>query len=112
MEMNKKELVETLTRGRNSAKKLQNLLLDQKVNDHGDELLVASAAHDLVTQISQSFYGGLLVLNSCNSGELTRVPVTTQLTCSGDQMLQEVNSGNTKKTPPVKGRRGCYKRRY
>ncbi|KAK1409273.1 hypothetical protein QVD17_35799 [Tagetes erecta] len=102
MEMNKqKELIETLTRGRNCAKKLQNLLHnDQKVvNDDDDGLLV----FDLVTQISQSFYGGLLVLNASNSGEL--------ITCSGhDKMLSEVNSGNNK-TPPVKGRRGCYKRR-
>ncbi|KAJ0466034.1 putative transcription factor WRKY family [Helianthus annuus] len=88
MDINKKELVETLTRGRNSAMKLQNLLI-QKDND--DELVCVD---DLVTEISQSFYGGLLVLNACNSGD----------------PMPEVHTG---KTPALasKGRRGCYKRR-
>ncbi|KAI3793149.1 hypothetical protein L1987_35764 [Smallanthus sonchifolius] len=110
MEINKKELVETLTKGRNSAKKLQNLLR-QKVKDDG---LVS--VDDLVKEISQSFYGCLSVLNSCNSGEISRVPVSAHLNsaCSGDQ-TPEVYSGNTGKniTPALaqKGRRGCYKRR-
>ncbi|KAI3800031.1 hypothetical protein L1987_35338 [Smallanthus sonchifolius] len=105
MEINKKELVESLTRGRNSAKKLQNLLR-QKVKDDG---LVS--VDDLVKEISQSFNGCLLVLNSCNSGELCRVPVSAHLNsaCSGDQ-IPEVYSGNTGKLA-LKGRRGCYKRR-
>ncbi|KAI3800030.1 hypothetical protein L1987_35337 [Smallanthus sonchifolius] len=106
--INKEELVETLTKGRNSAKKLQNLLR-QEVNDDG---LVS--VDELVSEISQSFYGGLLVLNSCNSGELSRVPVSARpnSACSGDQ-TPEVFTGDTGKTPApaVKGRRGCYKRR-
>ncbi|XP_076896643.1 putative WRKY transcription factor 70 [Bidens hawaiensis] len=92
MDINKKDLVETLTKGRDSAKKLQNLL-SQKVDDDG-----LASVGDLVTKISQSFYGGLLVLNSSNSGEFSRVPVSSP--CSGDQILA-----------PAKGRRGCYKRR-
>lgn len=93
MDINKKELVETLTKGRDSAKKLQNLL-SQKVDDDG-----SASVGDLVTEISQSFYGSLLVLNSPNSGEFSRVPVSSP--CSGDQIQT-----------PAKGRRGCYKRRY
>ncbi|KAI3793150.1 hypothetical protein L1987_35765 [Smallanthus sonchifolius] len=105
--INKKELVETLTKGRNSAKKLQNLLR-QEVHEHDDGLV---SVDDLVSEISQSFYGGLLVLNS---GELTRVPVRARPTsaCSSDKTPQ-VFTGDTGKTPAsaVKGRRGCYKRR-
>ncbi|KAJ0466033.1 putative transcription factor WRKY family [Helianthus annuus] len=89
MDINKKELVETLTRGRNSAKKLQNLLIQK---DNVDNLVCVD---DLVAEISQSFYGGLLVLNACNSG---------------DQMT-EVHTGKTPEPPASKGRRGCYKRR-
>ncbi|XP_076916730.1 WRKY DNA-binding transcription factor 70-like [Bidens hawaiensis] len=92
MDINKKELVETLTKGRDSAKKLQNLL-SHKVDDDG-----LASVGDLVTEISQSFYGGLLVLNSSNSGEFSRVPVNSP--CSGDQIVAL-----------AKGRRGCYKRR-
>ncbi|XP_076948437.1 putative WRKY transcription factor 70 [Bidens hawaiensis] len=92
MDINKKELVETLTKGRDSAKKLQNLL-SQKVDDDG-----SASVGDLVTEISQSFYGSLLVLNSPNSSEFSRVPVSSP--CSGDQI-----------PTPAKGRRGCYKRR-
>ncbi|KAD7480302.1 hypothetical protein E3N88_03438 [Mikania micrantha] len=100
MELNKKQLVETLSRGRNSAKKLQNLLR-QKLNDDG---LVS--VDDLVSEISQSFYCGLLVLNSCDSGELSRVPVSAH--------LSSACTGNTRRKTPapnVKGRRGGYKRR-
>ncbi|KAI7749302.1 hypothetical protein M8C21_023637, partial [Ambrosia artemisiifolia] len=106
MDMKKKELVETLTKGRNSAKKLQDILRHHKDNDDG---LVC--VDDLVTEISQSFYGGLLVLNSSNSGEVSRVPVSTHLSsaCLGNQR-PEVYTGKTPK-PAVKGRRGCYKRR-
>ncbi|MFS8013232.1 putative transcription factor WRKY family [Helianthus anomalus] len=106
MDINKEELVETLTRGRNSAKKLQNLLT-QKVNDDG-----LASVDDLVTEIAQSFYGGLLVLNSSNSGEVSRVPVSSHAissACSGDQR-PEVHSGKTPASV-AKGRRGCYKRR-
>ncbi|KAJ0487616.1 putative transcription factor WRKY family [Helianthus annuus] len=105
MDINKKELVETLTKGRNSAKKLQNLLT-QKVNDDG---LVS--VDDLVTEISQSFYGGLLVLNSSNSGEVSRVPVSSHAissACSDDQ-IPKVHTGKTPE-PVAKGRRGGYKR--
>lgn len=86
MERNKQKLVETLTRGRNSAKRLQNILR-RKVNDDG---LVS--VDDLVTEIQESFYGGLLVLGSCNSSDLCRVPVSSY--------------------PVKEQRRGCYKRRY
>ncbi|KAJ0471014.1 putative transcription factor WRKY family [Helianthus annuus] len=106
MDINKKELVETLTKGRNSAKKLQNLLT-QKVNDDG-----LASVDDLVTEISQSFYGGLLVLNSSNSGEVSRVPVSSHAissACSGDQ-IPEVHTGKTPASV-AKGRRGGYKRR-
>ncbi|KVI09992.1 DNA-binding WRKY [Cynara cardunculus var. scolymus] len=108
MERNKKKLVETLTRGRNSAMRLQNLLR-QKVHDDG---LVS--VDDLVTEISRSFSGSLLVLNSCNSGKFCGVPVNPHLglACSLNR-VPEVYSGNTAKNPAqtTKERRGCYKRR-
>nr|GEX03414.1 probable WRKY transcription factor 70 [Tanacetum cinerariifolium] len=88
MEVNKKKLVETLIKGRNSAKKLQTLL-HQKVHEH-DELV------SVVDEISESFYHGLSVLT----------PTSTHLSLACDLVFHG-------KPPPLatKERRGCYKRR-
>ncbi|KAK9061007.1 hypothetical protein SSX86_018187 [Deinandra increscens subsp. villosa] len=95
MEKNKKQLIETLSRGMDSAKKLQNLLHHKSPNIINDDGLLVSV-DDLANEISQSFYRSLLVLNSCNSG---RLPVTA---------AGHLNSGDQ---PAVKRRRGSYKRR-
>ncbi|KAJ9539863.1 hypothetical protein OSB04_026369 [Centaurea solstitialis] len=105
MENNNKKLVETLTRGRNSAMRLQKLLR-RKVHDDG---LVS--IDDLVMEISRSFSGSLLVLNSCNSGKFCGVPVNSHV--GSFDRLPEVYSGNGVKNPAhtTKERRGSYKRR-
>ncbi|GJV39484.1 probable WRKY transcription factor 70 [Tanacetum coccineum] len=90
MEVNKKKLVETLIKGRNSAKRLQTLL-HQKVSD--DELV---SVDGLVDEISESFYDGLSVLT----------PTSTHLSLACDHVF------HGKPPPPAnKERRGCYKRR-
>ena len=91
MEINKKKLVETLTKGRNSAKRLQTLL-HQKVND--DELVLVDG---LMNEISESFYHGLLVLT----------PTSTHLGLACNQACH-----GKPPAPVIKERRGSYKRRY
>ncbi|KAI3757770.1 hypothetical protein L6452_05313 [Arctium lappa] len=100
---NNKRLIGELIRGRDSTKKLQNLLR-RKTEDDG-----TVSAEDLVMKILGSFSDSLSVLTSCTSGES---PTTTYVgsACSGDRTL---DSGESQKNPApvVKDRRGCYKRR-
>ncbi|KAJ9546212.1 hypothetical protein OSB04_025919 [Centaurea solstitialis] len=96
----KKALIRELIKGRDSTKKLLNLLRRNNLND---------SAEDLVVKILRSFSDSLSVLNSCNSGD--SYPVSA---CSGDRRF---DSGQSKRKPApapapvVKDRRGCYKRR-
>ncbi|KAJ0525683.1 putative transcription factor WRKY family [Helianthus annuus] len=96
----KKRLICELIRGRDSTKKLQNLLR-RKVVDGGPE-----SAEDLVMKILGSFSDSLSTLTSWNSGELCPVPAPAT---SSDGRTW--NSGQSEKKPAVKDRRGCYKRR-
>ncbi|KAL4556972.1 hypothetical protein LXL04_035142 [Taraxacum kok-saghyz] len=103
---NKKRLMAELIRGRDSTKKLQNLLR-RKINDDG-----SVSADDLVMKILGSFSDSLSVLSSCGSGVPCPIPVSTYVgsACSGDGTC---DSGESEKKPAtvVKDRRGCYKRR-
>nr|WCL15228.1 WRKY6532 [Atractylodes chinensis] len=94
---NKKRLIGELIRGRDSTKKLQNLL-----RRHDGSV----SAQDLVMQILGSFSDSLSVLSFSDSCPLS---ATTFLgsPCSDDRTL---DSAKTEKKP-VKDRRGCYKRR-
>lgn len=105
MEKNKKSLNETLVSGRDSAKKLQDLLRRRVFNDG------SVSVDDLVMEILGSFSDGLLLLSSCESGEFSSVPASPHvgLTCADDKILA-VKTGK-KPAPTVKERRGCYKRR-
>ncbi|MFS7969003.1 putative transcription factor WRKY family [Helianthus anomalus] len=96
----KKRLISELIRGRDCTKKLQNLLR-RKVVHGGPE-----SAEDLMMKILGSFSNSLSMLSSWNSGELCPAPVPTT---SSDGRTWE--SGESEKTPAVKDRRGCYKRR-
>ena len=106
---NNKRLIGELIEGRDSTKKLQNLLRRKTQNDG------SVSAEDLVMKILRSFSDSLSVLTSCTSGESYQVSATTTYVgspCSGDRTL---DSGESKKKPKpapvVKDRRGCYKRR-
>lgn len=110
MEKNKKRLSETLVRGRDSTKKLQDLLRRRVYNDGS---VSVSDEDSLLMEILGSFSGGLSLLRSFDSGEFSGVPASPQagLTYSGDgDYLPEVNAGK-KPATAVKERRGCYKRR-
>lgn len=108
MEMNNNILVETLIRGRNSARRLQNLVC-RKAQEDG-----SVSADDLVTEISNSFANGLLLLNPCGSKEICRVEMSPDegLARSVDRP-SEVLTGNNELIPPplVNQGRGRYKRK-
>lgn len=104
---NNKRLIGELIKGRDSTKKLQNLLR-RRTEDDG-----SVSAEDLVMKILGSFSDSLSVLTSCNSGESCLVSATTTYmgsACSGDRALDSGES-EKKPAPAVKDRRGCYKRR-
>ena len=106
MEENKKRMMETLIRGRNSAKKLQNLLLGE-VKDDG-----SVSVDNLMMEMLESFYGSLSMLSSCNPDGFSRVPACSHsgnFTCFANR-APEVYNGK-KLAPAVKKGRGCYKRR-
>lgn len=106
MENNMNVLVKTLIRGRDYAKRLQNLLRQTGNNDG------SVSVDELVIEISKSFAESLSVLNSCGFGEIYDPSVG--LTCSSDQQ-SEVITGNSEKillTPLAKESRGSYKKRY
>lgn len=109
MDKNKKKLVETLTRGRNSAKRLQNLLRRKADNDG------SVSVDNLVMEVLGSFASGLSVLNSFQySGDFYRVPASplVDLDCSVDRVPEFFSGEPGKNEPPgVRQRRGCYKRR-
>ncbi|XP_024982233.1 probable WRKY transcription factor 70 [Cynara cardunculus var. scolymus] len=106
MEENKKSLMETLLRGRNSAKTLQSLLLEN-VKDEG-----SVSVDDLVMELLGSFYTCLSMVNTCNSNKISRVS-----TCSRMGNLARIANwplkvyNGSKPAPVVKKGRGCYKRR-
>ncbi|KAJ9539814.1 hypothetical protein OSB04_026320, partial [Centaurea solstitialis] len=97
MEDNKKRMMESLIRGRNSAKKLQNLFLGE-VKDDG-----SVSVDDLMMDMTESFHGSLSMLTSCNSNGFSRVSA-----CS--HRPPGVYNGK-KPAMAVKKGRGCYKRR-
>ncbi|XP_076884022.1 WRKY DNA-binding transcription factor 70-like [Bidens hawaiensis] len=105
MEENKERLIETLIRGRDSASRLQKLLR-RKVNVDGSVLV-----KDLLTEILESFSGGLSMLNSSDSAEICAVPASPgQVLGFPVIQIPDVLTGK-RPVPPVKERRGCYKRR-
>ncbi|MFS7958365.1 putative transcription factor WRKY family [Helianthus anomalus] len=99
MEENKDRLIETLTRGRDSAQRLQSFLR-LRVNVDG-----SVPVKDLLAEILESFSGGLSMLNYTDSGEISRVPASPTVF-----QVPDVCTGK-KPAPVVKERRGCYKRR-
>ncbi|KAI3800032.1 hypothetical protein L1987_35339 [Smallanthus sonchifolius] len=106
MEQNNNRLMEALIRGRDSTKKLQNLLR-RKVNLDGPIL-----AEDLLNEILGSFSGGISMLNSSVSGETYGFPATPHMGCLASPVDRTPEVHTRKKpTPAVKERRGCYKRR-
>ncbi|KAI3793147.1 hypothetical protein L1987_35762 [Smallanthus sonchifolius] len=105
MEQNNNILMETLIRGLDSTKKLQNLLR-RKVNLDGP-----ISAEDLLNEILRSFSGGISMLNSSVSGETYGFPATPHMgLASPVDRIPEVHT-RKKPAPAVKERRGCYKRR-
>ncbi|KAI3519659.1 hypothetical protein L1887_08874 [Cichorium endivia] len=106
MDKSKEKLVETLISGRNSAKRLQNLLR-RKVDNDG-----SVSVDNLVMEVMGSFAGSLSVLNSFHWGEFYGVPVSPRvdLACSVDR-VPEFYSGETGKNraPGGRQRRGSYK---
>ncbi|KAJ9539813.1 hypothetical protein OSB04_026319 [Centaurea solstitialis] len=111
MEENKKRMVETLIRGRNSTRKLQNLFLG-KVKDDG-----SVSVDNLMMEMLGSFYGSLSLYSSCNSNSFsTSVPLSSPMAnlASFSHRPPEVCNGKKPAPPPapaIKKGRGCYKRR-
>ncbi|GJS66369.1 probable WRKY transcription factor 70 [Tanacetum coccineum] len=101
MERDNKKLIETLVRGKSSAKALKNLIRKKLVNGNG-----SGRFDDLLVDILGSFSGGLLMLGACDSGEISGgAPASPPV-----DPVPEVYSGK-KPAPVAKERRGCYKRR-
>ncbi|GJR97724.1 probable WRKY transcription factor 70 [Tanacetum coccineum] len=113
MEKDNNILVQTLVRGRDSAKRLQNMLCGETNDDH-----VSVSVDDLLTEVSESFASGLSMLSTSRSevhqgsevlkGNSEKTPTLGQ-SFSADSNL----SRNNEKTPLVlvKQGRGQYKRK-
>lgn len=99
MEKNKQILIETLMKGRDSTKKLQNLRR-RKVCTDG-----SVSVDDLLIEILESLTAGLSMLKSCDTGEICGSP--------GSPHVVDIPELYTGKKPVtgVKEKRGCYKRR-
>ncbi|KAI7749309.1 hypothetical protein M8C21_023644 [Ambrosia artemisiifolia] len=95
-----KLLMETLIRGRDSTARLQSLL---RRKDDLDQGLVS--ADDLLTEILGTFTSGISMLNYSGFPASSCVGLGSPV-----EKTPEVYSGK-KPAPPVKERRGCYKRR-
>ncbi|KAI7729368.1 hypothetical protein M8C21_007780 [Ambrosia artemisiifolia] len=103
---NKKRLIDELIKGRDSTKKLQNLL-QRRVVDDG-----SVSTKDLVMNIVGSFSNSILELSSCGSGGLSPAATTYVGSACSAEPTWELGEPDVKPMPAViKNRRGCYKRR-
>lgn len=100
----KKRAMVELVKGKEMAVQLQTLL-DDPVRDHGPV-----SPQQLAFQIYRSFSSTLSELSSCTgptgSDQIQAVDGGASASASAS-----ASSGETKKKPGVKDRRGCYKRR-
>ncbi|KAK4433469.1 WRKY DNA-binding transcription factor 70 [Sesamum alatum] len=96
----KRLMVVELLKGRDTATRLRALLQDPRRRDQ--EPVVS--AEELAVEIFRSFSESLAVLSSCAVDGSAQIPAV-------DSGGSSSCSGETKKKPGVKDRRGCYKRR-
>ncbi|KAF8397103.1 hypothetical protein HHK36_016010 [Tetracentron sinense] len=103
--MDRQKAMEELVQGREFATQLQNLLH----NPLGGDGLVS--AKDLVLKIMRSFTDTISLLNFIESGEVSHNLAGTHLSspCCHDRIYED--SGESRKIPPFKDRRGGFKRR-
>ncbi|GKC33345.1 probable WRKY transcription factor 70 [Tanacetum coccineum] len=113
MEKNNNILVQTLIRGKDSAKRLQNLLSGETNNDH-----VSVSVDELLTEVSESFASGLSMLSTSRSevhqGSEVLKGNNEKTSTLGQSFSADSNlSRNNEKTPLVlvKQGRGQYKRK-
>ncbi|PWA53116.1 DNA-binding WRKY [Artemisia annua] len=114
MEKNNNILVQTLIRGRDSAKRLRNMLCGDPNDDH-----VSVSVDDLLMDVSDSFANGLSMLSSTSRSEVHQESEVfkrnSEMTpTQGQSFSANANlSRNNEKTPLglVKQGRGQYKRK-
>ena len=109
----KRAMEQELTRGRDMANQLLEVLADESNIHLGDkERSVLPFAEDLVRRIQRTFTNTLLLLNANhNCGELV-VPINIKdfsLSTSICPKLEDIDE--TCKSFTIKNRRGCYKRK-
>ncbi|GAV67788.1 WRKY domain-containing protein [Cephalotus follicularis] len=104
---NREEVMEELVQGHNFASQLKNLL-QKPFEQHG-----SLSADELVVKILRSFSHTLSILSSCESSEAFQNPAASYYDdsmCVNDAPSFE-DSGESRKRPASKERRGCYKRK-
>nr|GEZ07829.1 probable WRKY transcription factor 70 [Tanacetum cinerariifolium] len=106
MEKDTNILVQTLIRGRDSAKRLQNLLSGETNDDH-----VSVSVDDLLTEVSESFASGLSMLSTSTSEAHPESDVfngnSEKTSALGQSFSADSNlSRNNKKTPLVLVKQG------
>lgn len=97
--------IRELTRGRESAIKLQNLLRKPA----GD--LESETAGELVAKIKQSFVDTISILNSGDAHQNSHDPAITRVGARAPDENMIKNSDENMKNPAGKDRRRGYKRR-
>nr|GEU61493.1 probable WRKY transcription factor 70 [Tanacetum cinerariifolium] len=109
MEKDTNILVQTLIRGRDSAKRLQNLLCGETNDDH-----VSVSVDDLLTEVSESFASGLSMLSTSTSEAHQELDVfngNSETTSSLGQSFSNLSRNNKTPLVLVKQGRGQYKRK-
>ncbi|XVE90962.1 hypothetical protein DITRI_Ditri20bG0117800 [Diplodiscus trichospermus] len=100
---NKKRVMQELVQGQEFATQLQ--ILFSKPSEQGGRLV----AKELVQKILRSFDETLSVLTSVESVEVSQATSTDDSPCCVDRRSED--SGESRKRPASKDKRGCYKRK-
>lgn len=106
--------MEELERGREYAKQLRQLMLLKSDNSKGqdDAASTTPSAEDLVAKVVGSFSNTLLLLNANNGSYGHNVVFDSSCWVPSKSEDSQDSSCKSRRSSPVKHRRGCYKRRY
>ena len=112
----RKMLIEELVEGRDFATQLKSILHKplEITHDHASPSPSPSPSpHELASKIVRSFTETLSVLtSSCESGEVIHRNLAVSHAASHCDDPRSDDSGESRKRPTPKDRRGCYKGRY
>ncbi|XP_010253044.1 PREDICTED: probable WRKY transcription factor 70 [Nelumbo nucifera] len=104
--IDRKRLINSLVRGRELTTQLQTILCNRLGHEDG-----SLSTEDLLPRILRSFTEAISALKSADSGEVCQNPSSTNVSSPSCDGPRTEDSGESRKSPAVKDRRGDYKRR-